>query len=64
MVLGVRSAESVIDRRMRVHIGSPETNANMWDVASDRPTVFSRELQQFLDTGYTRDGNNLIPPAG
>lgn len=28
-----------------------------------RSTVFGRELQQFLNAGYTRAGDYLVPPA-
>lgn len=55
---------SVVDRRMKVYIGSPETKANLWDSVAGRSTVFGRELQQFLDAGYVRSGHHLVPPGG
>jgi len=56
--------QSVIDRKMDVYVGSPTTWSNLWDAAAGRSTVFGRELQQFLDAGYTWDGWTLIPPGG
>lgn len=55
---------SVVDRRMKVYIGSPETKVNLWDAVNNRSTVFGRELQQFVDAGYRRSGDYLIPPGG
>lgn len=51
-----------IDRGAPVYIASPTTPANMWDSAAGRETVFGREYQQFLDAGYTHQGDYLVPP--
>ena len=53
----------VIERGQKVYIGSPETKANLWDSVNNRSTVFGRELSQFLDAGYTRSGDYLLPPG-
>lgn len=54
--------KGIIDQRAKVYIGSPETRATLWDAANSRSTVFGRELQQFLDAGYKRAGDYLLPP--
>ena len=57
---GVRS---VVDRGGTVYVGSAESYANLWDAVNSRSTVFARELQQFMDAGYIRDGYYLRPPG-
>jgi RHS repeat-associated protein len=52
-----------INQGRDVYVASPTTADNLWDAANNRPTVFSREIQQFLDAGYTRQGDYLIPPG-
>jgi hypothetical protein len=56
--------QSVIDRDMPVYVASNPTEANLWDAAAGRETVFGRELGQFIDAGYSLDGWTLIPPGG
>jgi uncharacterized protein RhaS with RHS repeats len=56
--------QSVIDRKMSVYVGSDTLWPNLWDAAAGRQTVFARELEQFLNAGYTWDGWTLIPPGG
>lgn len=53
-----------INQGRDVYVASPTTQTNLWDNAADRSTVFGRELQQFLDAGYTRQGDYLVPPGG
>lgn len=55
---------SVIDRKMDVYVGSNPTFENLWDPTAGRSTVFGRELNQFLDAGYTWDGWTLRAPGG
>ncbi|MGH8176857.1 MAG: RHS repeat-associated core domain-containing protein, partial [Steroidobacter sp.] len=54
--------KDAIDRNSPVYIASPTTPANMFDDVAGRETVFGREYQQFLDAGYTQQGDYLIPP--
>jgi RHS repeat-associated protein len=54
--------QSVIDRNGSVYIASPQTEANLYDAVAGRPTVFSREIEQFLEAGYRQVGDYLIPP--
>jgi hypothetical protein len=56
--------QGVIDARQTVYIGSPTNAANLFDAVANRATVFGRELQQFLDAGYRRSGDYLLPPGG
>lgn len=53
-----------INQGRDVYVASPTTQSNLWDAAAGRETVFGREIQQFLDAGYTRQGDYLIPPGG
>jgi hypothetical protein len=53
--------QSVVDRRMTVYVGSSETEANLWDSVAGRQTVFARELSQFKDAGYVRQGDYYVP---
>lgn len=55
-------AEAVNQGRS-VYLASPTNAGNLYDAAAGRSTVFGRELQQFLDAGYTRQGDYLIPPG-
>jgi RHS repeat-associated protein len=56
--------QSVIDRKMDVYVSSNPTWDNLWDAENDRPTVFARELDQFINAGYTWDGWTLVPQGG
>jgi hypothetical protein len=53
---------SVIARKMDVYVGSNPTFENVWNVEKSRPTVFGRELSQFLEAGYQWDGWYLRAP--
>ncbi len=55
-----RWLQQAIDQKNTVYVGSP-TAGNLKH-ADGSPTVFARELQQLTDAGYTRVGDNLIPP--
>jgi len=54
---------NIISQNAKVYVGSPETKANLWDAANNRPTVFARELQQLQQAGYTRSGDYMLPPV-
>jgi hypothetical protein len=58
--------DSVIDRQLPVYVASPETKANLFDVVSDRPTVFGRELDQLRQAGYVPvdDVGHVLVPGG
>jgi hypothetical protein len=55
--------QSVIGRRMQVYVASPPRWGNLWASGAGRPTVFGRELRQFLEAGYNWRGYTLIPPG-
>ena len=52
------------NRNIDVYVGSNPTFENLWNVRDARPTVFARELQQFVDAGYSWDGWYLRASAG
>jgi RHS repeat-associated protein len=54
--------QTIVDQRGKVYVASP-TGGNYWNVARQEPSVFAREIQQFLDNGYHWDGDYLVPPA-
>jgi hypothetical protein len=39
------------DKDAKVYLALPQTAANLFDAIADRPTVFPRELDQWLDPG-------------
>jgi hypothetical protein len=55
--------QSVVDRRMSVYVASTPTWDALWNAEKARPTVFSRELKQFVGAGYKWDGWYLRPPS-
>jgi RHS repeat-associated protein len=53
-----------IANHRKVYVASP-TKGNMRQTSGDyvgEPTVFARELRQFQEAGYTRQGDWMIPP--
>jgi hypothetical protein len=52
--------QTIIDQRGSPYVGSP-TMGNYWNVARAEPSVFAREIQQFLNAGYKWDGDYLVP---
>jgi hypothetical protein len=54
---------SVAKRGMDVYTASPTTPENLFDVATNKPTIFAGELSQFLALGYTWDGDYLRAPG-
>ncbi|MEU9956143.1 polymorphic toxin-type HINT domain-containing protein [Streptomyces sp. NPDC050982] len=55
-----RWIQGIIEARQPVYVASPTVN-NL--TVEGRETVFSRELRQLREAGYTRSGNYLLPPA-
>ncbi|MCF1512363.1 polymorphic toxin-type HINT domain-containing protein [Streptomyces glomeratus] len=51
--------QGIIKARQPVYVASP-MEGNL--TTSGRPTVFSRELRQLDEAGYTRRGDYLVPP--
>jgi len=44
-------------------LGSPQNKGTLWDAANNRPTVFSRELDQLNAAGYKQVGDYMLPSA-
>ncbi|MHB1954481.1 MAG: hypothetical protein ACYCOU_12110 [Sulfobacillus sp.] len=55
--------QEAINARQTVYLASPTTEANLFDEVAGRPTVYGRELQQFMNSGYIRSGDYLFPPS-
>jgi RHS repeat-associated protein len=55
--------QGAIDARQTVYLASPTSEANLFNAVAGRATVFGRELQQFLEAGYARVGDYLVPPT-
>ena len=56
----LRRALGAGNKNANVYLASPQNAANLFDAVAGRPTVFARELGQFLDAGYKQVGNYLI----
>jgi len=52
--------QSIIDQQATVYVASP-TQGNYWSSARQEPTVFAREVQQFLESGYKWQSEYLVP---
>jgi hypothetical protein len=52
-----------IARGATVYLASPQNQSTLWDSAENRERVYARELRQFLDAGYTQNGDYLLPPG-
>jgi RHS repeat-associated protein len=55
--------QKIIDEGGTAYLGSPQIEANLWDAANNRMTVFARELEQLKKAGYKRQGNYMLPPS-
>lgn len=55
--------QTIIDQRGTVYVTSP-TAGNYWLTSRREPTVFAREIQQLLQSGYKWKGDYLVPPKG
>ncbi|MFD9398220.1 RHS repeat-associated core domain-containing protein [Streptomyces sp. NPDC060011] len=55
--------QTIIDQRGTVYVGSP-TGGTYWNTGRQEPSVFAREVQQFLQAGYWWKGDYLVPPTG
>lgn len=55
--------QSIIEKRGKVYLATPQTKSNLWDPVNNRGTVFSRELEQFQNAGYSQIGDYLHPPS-
>lgn len=55
--------QGIIDKKATVYLGSPQTQATLWDAFNARDTVFARELGQLRAAGYTQVGDYMIPPG-
>ncbi|MGW3953092.1 DUF6531 domain-containing protein [Streptomyces sp. NPDC004752] len=55
--------QTIIDQRGTVYVVSP-TAGNYWLTSRREPTVFAREIQQLLQSGYKWKGDYLVPPKG
>lgn len=53
--------QKIIDQRATVYLGSPQTEATLWDLANNRMTVFARELEQLKASGYRQVGDYMHP---
>ena len=42
-------------------MSAPPTEGNYWNVERTEPLVFAREIQQFLNAGYSWSGDYLVP---
>ncbi|MCM2392740.1 RHS repeat-associated core domain-containing protein [Streptomyces albipurpureus] len=54
--------QTIINQSGTVYVGSP-TRGTYWNIRRQEPTVFAREIQQLLQSGYSWRGNYLIPPT-
>jgi len=52
--------QSIIDQGAEVYVASP-TEGNYWNAVRGEPTVFAREVQQLLQSGYEWQGDFLVP---
>jgi hypothetical protein len=55
--------QGIIDSQAKVYIGTPQTPKTLWDAVNNRPTVFSRELDQLRGAGYKQVGDYMHPPG-
>jgi hypothetical protein len=55
--------QNIIDQRATVYLGSPQTEATLFDAANNRMTVFARELEQLKAAGYKQAGDYMLPPG-
>ena len=55
--------QGIIDQKGTVYLGSPQTQATLWDAVNDRQTVFARELEQLRNAGYQQVGDYMYPPG-
>jgi hypothetical protein len=55
--------QSIINKKGRVYLGSPQTRATLWDAVNNRETVFARELRQLKEAGYKQVGDYMVPPS-
>ncbi len=55
--------QGIVQKRGKVYMGSPISNNNIWDAVNNRPTVYSRELEQLMDANYKQVGDYLMPPG-
>jgi hypothetical protein len=55
--------QNIADMRGSVYLGSPQTQATLWDAVKNRATVFARELEQLRGAGYTQAGDYMVPPV-
>jgi RHS repeat-associated protein len=55
--------QQIVDQRATVYLGSPQTEANLFDAFNERPTVFARELEQLKAAGYQQTGDYMLPPG-
>jgi hypothetical protein len=55
--------QNIIDQRASVYLGSPQTQATLWDAANNRMTVFARELEQLKAGGHIQVGDFMLPPG-
>lgn len=53
--------QSIINQRGKIYAGSPTEN-NYWNTEFEEPSVYAREIQQLLQSGYRWKGDYLVPP--
>ncbi|WP_370353772.1 RHS repeat-associated core domain-containing protein [Catenulispora sp. EB89] len=53
--------QTIIDQRGTAYTGT--STESYWNSDRNEPTVYAREVQQFLQAGYTWSGNYLVPPS-
>ncbi len=53
--------QNIINTRGTVYLGSPQTQATLWNAGRGEPTIFARDLAQLRAAGYTQVGDYMYP---